>query len=184
MPNYRLQVYLLAFMTVITLVILFWNKLRVGRFSIKEVARPELIREYRLLKRISSYYWLIFSCFGIMTVVYAGLPQFYYLFLPLEAFDIPVINTVGLLLLGISLVWIIIAQIQIDKELYRLSRNIERLEAMEMVRFSERLLISGMFILFLGFSTTITNLTGIVLVIISGIIYLRQFNSNKNLYFF
>ncbi|GGF24096.1 hypothetical protein [Echinicola rosea] len=181
MPNPKLQVYLMAFMVVVTLVILFWNKLRMDRFSIKEVARPEMVKEYKLLKRISGYYWLIFSCFGLMTIVYAGLPQFYYIFLPLDAFDLPVINTMGLLILGVSLVWIIIAQIQIDKELYRLSRNIEKLEAMEMVRFSERLLISGMFILFLGFSTTITNITGIALVLISGFIYLKQFGTNRNL---
>lgn len=172
----------MAFMVVVTLIILFWNKLRLDRFSIKEVARPEMVKEYKLLKRISGYYWLIFSCFGLMTIVYAGLPQFYYLFLPLDAFDLPVINTMGLLILGVSLVWIIIAQIQIDKELYRLSRNIEKLEAMEMVRFSERLLISGMFILFLGFSTTITNIMGIVLVLISGFIYLKQFSISRDLY--
>ncbi|AGA80561.1 hypothetical protein [Echinicola vietnamensis] len=182
MPNPKLQVYLMAFMVVVTLIILFWNKLRLDRFSIKEVARPEMVKEYKLLKRISGYYWLIFSCFGLMTIVYAGLPQFYYLFLPLDAFDLPVINTMGLLILGVSLVWIIIAQIQIDKELYRLSRNIEKLEAMEMVRFSERLLISGMFILFLGFSTTITNIMGIVLVLISGFIYLKQFSISRDLY--
>ena len=182
MPNPKLQVYLMAFMVVVTLIILFWNKLRLDRFSIKEVARPEMVKEYKLLKRISGYYWLIFSCFGLMTIVYAGLPQFYYLFLPLDAFDLPVINTMGLLILGVSLVWIIIAQIQIDKELYRLSRNIEKLEAMEMVRFSERLLISGLFILFLGFSTTITNIMGIALVLISGFIYLKQFSISRDLY--
>lgn len=96
MPNPKLQVYLMAFMVVVTLIILFWNKLRLDRFSIKEVARPEMVKEYKLLKRISGYYWLIFSCFGLMTIVYAGLPQFYYLFLPLDAFDLPVINTMGL----------------------------------------------------------------------------------------
>lgn len=83
----------------------------------------------------------------------------------------PLIDQMGILILKISLVWILIAQLQIDKELYKYSRDIESLSAMELVSYSEKMLLSGMLVLFIGFFTTITNVIGFVLVLTGGIVY-------------
>jgi len=61
-------------------------------------------------------------------------------FLPLDKFHHPLINVMGLLIMKIAIVWFVIAQIHIDKELYKYSRNIESLSDMELVRYSERML--------------------------------------------
>lgn len=178
MTDPTLQMYLPAFMLVATWLIIFWKQFRkVTRIS-DPAATNEKILEYNRLKRVSGYFWIIFSIFCIMTVIYSVLPVLYYLFLPLDTFHHPLINVIGLLIMKIAIVWIVIAQVHIDKELYKYSRNIESLSAMELVRYSERMLLTGMLVLFIGFFTTITNIIGLVLVAFGVAIYLKMFFSN------
>ena len=151
MTDPGLQMYLPAFMLVATWLMIFWKQFR----KITHIAEVKIdvdkIKEYSRLKRVSGYFWLIFSVFGIMTIIYSLLPDFYYIFIPLDKFHHPVINSIGLLIMKIAIVWIAIAQIHIDKELYKYSRDIESLSAMELVHYSEQMLLTGMLVLFIGF---------------------------------
>ncbi|MBU2913502.1 hypothetical protein [Reichenbachiella agariperforans] len=177
MTDPTLQMYLLAFMVVTTWLMVFWSQFR-KMISVKlETRNIEDVARYNRLKRIGGWYWAIFSVFGIMTVIYAIAPDLYFLFLPLDMFHHPVINTMGLLILKISVVWIVIAQLDIDKELYKYSRNIQSLSAMELVNYTERKLLSGMLVLFVGYFTTITNIIGLLLVIVGFVIHTRVFSS-------
>jgi hypothetical protein len=181
MIDENLQMYLPAFMLVATWLIIFWKQFRkVTRLTVTLPA-PEKVIEYNRLKKISGYFWIIFSVFGIMTVIYSVLPELYYFFLPLDTFHHPIINSIGLLIMNIAIVWIAIAQVHIDKELFKYSRNIESLSAMELVRYSERMLLSGMLVFFIGFFTTITNIIGLVLVVLGIVIYVKTVSS-KPLY--
>jgi len=178
MTDPTLQMYLPAFMLVATWLIIFWKQFRkVTRIS-DPAATNEIILEYNRLKRVSGYFWIIFSLFGVMTVFYSLVPEFYYVFLPLDKFHHPLINVMGLLIMKIAIVWIVIAQVHIDKELFKYSRNIESLSAMELVRYSERMLLTGMLVLFIGFFTTITNFIGLLLVGLGLAIYLKMFFTN------
>jgi len=49
---------------------------------------------------------------------------------------------------------------------------------MELVRYSERMLLTGMLVLFIGFFTTITNIIGLILVALGVAIYLKKFFTN------
>jgi hypothetical protein len=120
----------------------FWKQFRKVSRITESTTYTEKILEYNRLKRMSLLFWLIFSAFGIMTVVYSLTPEFYYVFLPLDKFHHPLINVMGLLIMKIAIVWFVIAQIHIDKELYKYSRNIESLSDMELVRYSERMLLT------------------------------------------
>lgn len=174
-----LQMYLPAFMLVATWLIIFWKQFRkVTRIS-DPTANNEKILEYNRLKRVSLFFWIIFSVFGIMTIIYSVVPEFYYVFIPLDTFHHPLINVMGLLIMKIAIVWIVIAQVHIDKELFKYSRNIESLSAMELVRYSERMLLTGMLVLFIGFFTTITNIIGLILVALGVAIYLKMFFTNS-----
>lgn len=175
MTDPTLQMYLPAFMLVATWLIIFWKQFRKVTLISDLTATNEKILEYNRLKRVSGYFWIIFSVFGIMTIIYSVLPELYYLFLPLDTFHHPLINVMGLLIMKIAIVWILIAQVHIDKELYKYSRNIESLSAMELVHYSERMLLTGMLVLFIGFFTTITNIIGLVLVSLGVTIYLKMF---------
>jgi len=178
MTDPTLQMYLPAFMLVATWLIIFWKQFRkVTRITEPNATNKKII-EYNRLKRVSGFFWIIFSVFGIMTIIYSVVPEFYYVFIPLDKFHHPLINVMGLLIMKIAIVWIVIAQVHIDKELYKYSRNIESLSAMELVRYSERMLLTGMLVLFIGFFTTITNIIGLVLVALGVAIYLKMFFTN------
>lgn len=178
MTDPTLQMYLPAFMVIATWLIVFWKQFRkISRIPEPEPTNEKIV-EYNRLKRISMLFWIIFSLFGVMTIIYSLLPEFYYIFLPLDIFHHPLINVIGLLIMKIAIVLIVVAQVHIDKEIYKYSRNIESLSAMELVRYSEKMLLTGMLVLFIGFFTTITNLIGLLLVVIGVIIYLKLFFLN------
>lgn len=180
MTDPLLQMYLPIFMLMATWLIVFWKFFRKGTVLRETFQDMEIEMKYNRLKRVGVVFWLIFCVFGIMTVIYSIVPEFYYLFLPLDMFHHPVINSMGLLIMKIALVWIVIAQIHIDKELYKYSRNIENLSAMELVRYSEKMLLAGMLVLFIGFFTTITNIIGLFLVGFGLAIYFRVFFVNRS----
>lgn len=180
MTDPTLQMYLPAFMLVATWLIVFWKQFRKVTRITETSSDTKKIKEYNRLKRVSFLFWLIFSAFSVMTVIYSLTPEFYYVFLPLDKFHHPLINVLGLLIMKIAIVWIVIAQIHIDKELYKYSRNIESLSAMELLRYSERMLLTGMLVLFIGFFTTITNVIGLVLVVLGVVVYLKMFFTNSS----
>ncbi len=175
MTDPLLQMYLLAFMIVTTWLMVFWKHFRKLFMKNGKATGAESDLQYSRLKRISGWYWIIFSVFGLMTVIYSAVPQLYFLFLPLDFFHHPVINAMGLLILKISVVWIVVAQLNIDKELYKYSRDINSLSAMELVSYSERTLLAGMLVLFVGYFTTITNIIGLLLVIAGFVVYTKGF---------
>lgn len=174
-----LQMYIPAFMLVAACLTIFWALFRKNSNRPMTTPDSEVIKSYKRLKRVSRYFWIIFTIFGIMAIIYSAFPEFYYLFLPLDQFHHPVINTIGLLIMKISILWIVLAQIHIDKELYKYSRDIESLSAMELVRYSEKMLITGMLVLFIGFFTTITNIIGLLLVVSGVLIYFNLFCKNN-----
>jgi len=178
MTDPTLQIYIPAYMILAALLIILWQQFRkVRRVSEKSVDIGKRI-EYNRLKRGSIYFWLTFFVFGVMTIVYSFAPEFYYVFLPLDMFHHQLINITGLLIMKIAIVWIVIAQILIDKELYKYSRNIESLSAKELVRYSHRMLLTGVLVLFVGFFVTITNIISTVLVGLCVVIYLKQIFTN------
>lgn len=171
-----LQTYLFAFMLIATWLIIFWKYFR-KIMGNTQTLYTERVLSYNRMKRISYYFRIIFFLFIVMILVYTVLPDFYYLFMPIERLDHPIINFTGLLILKIAIVWIVFAQIHIDKELYKYSRNIESLSTMELIRYSEKMLSIGILLLFIGFCTTITNIFGLLLVTISFFNYHKTFSS-------
>jgi len=173
-----LQIYLPVFMLVATWLIVFWKQFRKAkRFTVVSINNVKL-KEYNRLKKASRFFGIIYTVFGVMTIIYSLFPQLYFVFLPLDKFHQPLINELGLIIIRVAIVWIVFAQIYIDKLLHKYSQNIERLSALDLARYSELMLLTGMLVLFIGFFTTITNLIGLVLVALCVVIYLRMFFSN------
>ncbi|UXX78654.1 hypothetical protein N7E81_14935 [Reichenbachiella carrageenanivorans] len=109
-----------------------------------------------------------------MTIIYATVPDLYFVFLPLDIFHHPFINITGMLIIKLAIVWIIVAQIHIDKELFKYRRDMESLTAMELVSYSEGILLSGMLIFFLGIFITITNVVGMILILLGMLFFFRN----------
>jgi len=82
-------------------------------------------------------------------------------------------------LLKAALVWMIVAQLHIDKDLYKYSRNIENLKLMELVYFSEKMFLGGLILMFIGMFVTITNVVGIILGAVAIMFYYRSIYKYK-----
>ena len=173
MTDPKLQMYLMSCMVVTMTILLFWGKFRKG-LKITTYESPDQQVNYKRIKRVSILFWMIFSLFGFMVIIYASLPELYFMFLPLDYFHHPLINSVGLLIINLSIAWIVVAQLHIDKELFKYHRDIECLKAMELVSYSESMLLSGMLILFLGIFITITNIVGMVLTLLGIVFFFKR----------
>lgn len=179
MTDSALQTYLPAFIMVFLLVTFFWGWFR-KITKLYNLANVEKSANYDRLKRIAYIFKIIFIIFTIMTIIYAFIPDFYFVFIPFEVFNQPIINTIGVLILKVALAWMVVAQILIDKELYKYSRNMGDLSAMELVHYSERMFLGGLVVMFIGMFVTITNLIGIVIGTLALLSYLNVFKRERS----
>ena len=165
--------HLMSCMVVTMAILLFWGQFR-KKLKITTYESPDQQVNYRRIKRVSLVFWLIFSLFGFMVIIYASLPELYFMFLPLDVFHHPFINSIGLLIVNMAIAWIVVAQLHIDKELFKYHRDMESLKAMELVSYSESMLLSGMLIFFLGIFITITNIVGMVLTLLGMVFFFKR----------
>lgn len=167
-----LKLYLPAFIIVFIWVALLWRSFT--RFSgICKNLKSRHINSYSRLKRIYIVYRCIIIVFFVMIVVFSFLPGLYKWLFPIQPLNNPVINLTGFLILKVALVWVVVAQMMLDKELYKYSRDIESLSAMEMVHVNEKILLKGFIVMFIGMFVTLSNLLAVVLVLIALIIYFK-----------
>lgn len=158
--------------------IVFWKQFRKEIRIIDTSPNPSKEKTYERIKKGSLYFWIIFYVFGIMTIIYSIIPELYYIFLPLDMFHKPLVNAFGLLIMKIAIAWIIVAQMNINKELNKFSKKNGSLSPIEIILYSERMLLAGILVLLIGFSTTITNIIGMVLVASAITIYFNLFCLN------
>lgn len=165
-----LQMFLPSFLIIFLCITFFWKWFRKAMRA-SEYNDIEKTVNYNRLKRINQLFIVLFILFSIMVLIYWLLPDLYYIFIPLDKFDHPIINSIGILLLKVALVWIIVGQLHIDKELYKYSRKSGDLSLMELVYFSERMFLGGLTVMFVGMFVTITNVVGIIAGLVSVLFY-------------
>lgn len=167
-----LQIFLPSYVLIFIAITFFWSWLRKTTRS-REYSDIQKNISYPRLRRLNALFLVVFVVFAIMTLIYVLFPDLYYIFLPIDSLDHPFINSVGILLLKVALVWMIVAQLHIDKELYKYSRKISDLSLMELVHFSEKMFLGGLVVMFIGMFVTITNVVGIIIGIIPVFLYYR-----------
>lgn len=175
MPDTALQIYLPPFLLAFLLITFMWKWVRKIIRS-KRYPEVEITVQYSRIKRIEVFYLLVFVVFAFMVSIYTFNHEHYYLFVPFDAFDHPFINGFGLLVLKIAFIAVVIAQIHIDKELYKYYRDMNDLKAMELVYYSERMLLGGLLLMFIGIFITLTNLISLITAVCSLLIYYKVFS--------
>jgi len=173
MTDPALQMYLMASMLIATAILFLWGRWRMRTKQRSSVALAGMAY-YKRMQRISKAFLVIFLAFGAMVIVYVAAPGFYFVFLPLDTFHHPLINTIGMLIIKLAIVWIIAAQLHIDKEVFKYYRDIKDLTALELVWYSESLLMTGMLALFIGIFFTITNVIGFILTGLSLVFFFKN----------
>jgi len=176
-----LKLYLPGFIVVFIWIAFFWRSFR--KFSgIYKNFSAEYKISYNRFKRINILYRGILIIFFIMITVFAFIPKLYKWFFPIDQLNHPAINVTGFLILKIALVWVLVAQIILDREIHKYSRDVQSLAAMEMVYSAEKNFLRGLIVMFIGMFVTLSNVISIMLVIFGVIVYFKPLllkNINK-----
>jgi hypothetical protein len=167
-----LKLYLPGFIVVFIWIAFFWRSFRKLSGIYKNFSAEYKIH-YNRFERINMLYRGILIIFFIMITVFAFIPKLYKWFFPIDQLNHPAINITGFLILKIALVWIVVAQIILDKEIHKYSRDIESLAAMEMVYSTERVFLRGLIVMFVGMFVTLSNVISFILVLFSLVVYFK-----------
>lgn len=174
-----LRLFLPSFMLTFLGIIFIWEIVRKSKNSSQKI----IFNDNRLLKKIShiDFLYKLFLIFlSIAGISFAYLPEYYNFLLPIEPLDHPLINGIGILMLKISMIWIIIAQVFIDKELFKLKEKITDINTTKLFFYSQRALMSGLLLLFISFFVTISSVVSILICIIAYILYRIYFGNAKS----
>jgi hypothetical protein len=128
---------------------------------------------YRKVQVIDTVFKIMLISLMLIVFIYTYFPEYYNVFAPIDFLDHPVINTTGVLILKISLAWIVIAQLTIDKSVLRINMGIDEWSYNKLILYSEKLLLSGMLVMFFGFFVTISSVVSVIISLISLVMFER-----------
>jgi len=177
-----LKLFLPSFMILSLGIVFLWGLIRRRKAELRQIA----FKSDRILKniiRIDRIYKIFLLIMTVICFLFSYLPDYYNLFLPIKQLDIPIINGIGILMLKLSLIWIIVAQLFIDKELFEIRENITELNKAKLFIYSQKVLMSGLLMLFISFFVTISSIAAIVICIMAYLSY-KMFMNNRNNHFF
>lgn len=166
---------MLSFACVFFVVAFLWEEFRKQkRYEVHGLTNST---GYSELMRTNSAYKVISTCFIAMIVCYVTVPSLYHFFIPISSLDNPLVNNIGLLVLNISLVLMVIAQLDIDREFYRLLETTGNNGSKELLLYSKRKFFVGVFMMYVGVALTISTVIGFVFVIIAFTIYRKNLHT-------
>jgi hypothetical protein len=171
MDYHAIKIFLPAFMIVFFGTIALWAYVRKNKSikfstSLKKQIKPEL-------KLVDLFFKILLIISIALAVVYAYFPQYYYLAGPIAWLDNPVINFIGILVLKTSLVWIVMAQFNIERSIALLNSGFEQGNFSELLNYSQKLILTGVLIMFLGLFITISSVVAILICISAALLFDR-----------
>jgi hypothetical protein len=163
MTYQTLQIFLPAFMLVFIGTVCVWAYFRKRKsVQLTSSQRKSISMELRLL---DLFFKVLLVLSAILAVVYAYFPEYYYVAGPIELLDSPVVNTVGVLVLKCSLVWIVMAQFNIERTISLLNSGVVQASFSKLLHHSQKLILTGILIMFFGLFITISSiLTAMILI--------------------
>lgn len=170
-----LQAFLLSFACVFYAVAFLWSELRKRRlYAIDSLNTIQ--NNYLHIKKMDNSYKLLSVFFMIMIVCYVTLPSIYRFFIPIKILNNPLIDNIGLLILNISLVLIVVAQLDIDKEIYKIVTKSANKESENLLFYSKRKYIHGILVMCVGVVTVISTIVGSLVMILAFLLYRKDFH--------
>jgi len=171
MNRAAIEMFLPAFMIVFFASVEVWTFLQRRKKVRILKANSELGRKMRT---VENAFRLMYGVLILITIVYAYFPDYYSMFSPIESLDHPMINAAGILILKLSLAWVVVAQLTINRWTYRINTGIDEWSYHRLLLYSEKLILSGMLMMFFGFFITISSLVAIIVCAI-GLVYFVHF---------
>jgi hypothetical protein len=105
--------------------------------------------------------------------VYAYFPDYYYVTGPIVWLDIPLVNTIGVLVLKCSLIWIVMAQFNIERSIALINSGVEQASFNKLLNYSQKLILTGFLIMFLGLFITISSVVAILIFLAAVVLFDR-----------
>lgn len=170
MDRNSLEIFLPAFVIVFFGIVAFWAQVR-RRKSVRVVSNENGIVLW--VRRIDNFFKLMLIGSVVVVFLYSYLPEQYNMLGPIDPLDHPVVNTIGVLVLKLSLIWIVMAQLNIDKSVFMINQGIYEWSHRKLILYSQKLLLSGMVLMFAGLCITISSIGTIVISLVSLILFER-----------
>jgi hypothetical protein len=166
-----LQIFLPAFMIVFLGTISVWSHIRKNKSVQLTPSHRKVINIE--LKLVDVFFKVLLFLSIALALVYAYFPEYYYLAGPIDWLDIPVVNIIGVLVLKTSLVWIVMAQFNVEKTIALFNSGVERGSFSKLLRYSQKLILTGILIMFFGLFITISSIAAIFICIIATLLFER-----------
>lgn len=178
----QLKYHLPVFLVFFSLIVFYWSRLRTKKASLS-ISLPQHTLVKRI-KKVNSFFYIIYLVVCAKVVIYVFFPAFYSkISLPFVVLDVPPVNTAGVMIMNLSLVWVIVVQMNLDMLLFRLiSGKMEPAMMQKMMIYSEKSMLLGFLIMLIGLFVTVSNLATLVLAVAGIVVYylfFMRYNGNN-----
>jgi hypothetical protein len=180
MEEPTLKIFLTAFITVFLGTISLWAHVRKTKsIRLSPPFGKSIQKEIRL---IDTFYKCLTFIITVIIMVFALLPEYYHLAVPIDWLDNSFVNWIGVLTLATSLVWIVVAQFNIERTIALANAGVEEISFRKLVSYSQKLILTGMLMMFLGFFLTLSSILSTFIFIIGALLFerLQKFESSKS----
>jgi hypothetical protein len=180
MDQHTLQIFLPAFMVVFFGTLSLWSHLRKNK-SIRLLAADRKKIQPELLL-VDAFFKVLLVLAMMIALMYAFFPEYYFVAGPIPLLDNPVVNLIGVLVLTTSLFWMVMAQFNIERTIALINSGVKELRFDQLLSYSQKLLLTGMLIMFIGLFITISSVLAIIICVTAIFLFnrLSMFNRKNN----
>lgn len=174
-----LKYHLPVFVFLFAIMSFVWRRVRIKRSLSLIKGDSEILNKLSLLNRLYSFLFVLVA--GVV-FLYAFFNEMYNsLAMPFHSLDIVPINNFGVLILNISIIWIISTQMNLDTNIFRIaSGKLDWDTTQKIIIYSEKSVLIGFLIMFIGIFVTISSVGSLLLALISVLIYYFMFIKKIN----
>lgn len=166
-----LQIFLPAFMVVFFGIVSLWSHFRKRKpIRLNQGYKNRITPEVRL---VDVFFKILLLLSIVVALVYAYFPEYYYVTGPIAWLDIPLVNTIGVLILKCSLIWIVMAQFNIERSIALINSGVEQASFNKLLNYSQKLILTGFLIMFLGLFITISSVVAILIFLAAVVLFDR-----------
>jgi hypothetical protein len=172
MNRSNLEVFLPLLLLFFLLVFLFWN------ISFQQRLLKSKKNYLPRLTRINQFFQVMLGLAALIVGLYAFLPKFYILLIPLDSLDKPLINDVGGFIMRIAFFWLISAMLH-TSFLFRKLPDQQKVK-LEVYVYAQKTVLTSVVLLLVGLAVTISSLGAFLLCVLGSYFYYRFYYQAKS----
>ncbi|QMU27105.1 hypothetical protein [Adhaeribacter radiodurans] len=172
MTRSKLEVFLPLLMLFFLVVFLIWNlSFQQRLLKGKKTYSPPLTR-------INQSFQILLGLAALIVGLYAFLPEFYILLIPLDSLDKPLINNVGGFILRVAIFWLLSSMLH-TSFLFQKLPDKQKI-TLEVYVYAQKTVLISVVLLLVGLAVTISSLGAFLLCLIGLYFYYRFYYQAEN----